>query len=125
MAFDYGAMQKLATGLLTDFNQGEIALIVTTPGTGPDHNPGPPTRATKQLKGTASASFSVTGASKAYKPGFLVQIGDVKVTTEVLDGVDPEMSDKLTIDGREYNIVGFIRSPEAGITVAWSFYVRK
>jgi len=122
--FNYGAMQKLATGLLTDFNQGTISLVVVTPGNGPPSNPGPSTRTPIAVKGVASSAFG-KGASKTYSDGTLIQTGDLKVTTEVIDGIDPKLTDKIVIDGREYRIIHFNRVPDPGVIVAWIFFVRR
>lgn len=126
MAFDYGKMQTLATNLLTDFNQGVINLITVTPGSGPPSNPGLPVRsAPKLLKGAASAAFSVRGASKTYADGTNIQRSDIKVVSKILAGVDPKLTDKITLDGKEYNIIHFNKIPETGTTVAWMFFVRR
>ena len=125
MAF-YDDMQGIATDLLTQFNQGVISLIVVTPGNGPPSNPGPPVRSAPMfLKGAASAAFSVRGASKTYSDGTHIQRGDIKVTTKVLSGIDPKLTDKITLDGKEYNIIHFNKIPETGTTVAWVFFVRR
>jgi len=125
MAF-YDDMQKIATDLLTQFNQGEINLIVVTPGNGPPSNPGQPVRQPPRLlKGAANAAFSVRGASKTYADGTHIQRGDVKVVSKVLAGIDPKLTDKITLDGKEYNIIHFNKIPESGTTVAWVFFVRR
>lgn len=125
MAF-YEQMQGIATDLLTQFNQGVINLIVVTPGSGPPSNPGPPVRsAPLLLKGAANAAFSVRGASKTYADGTMIQRGDIKVTTKVITGIDPKLTDKITLDGKEYNIIHFNKIPETGTTVAWVFFVRR
>jgi len=126
LAFDYQKMQTLATKLLTDFNQGVINLIVVTPGNGPPSNPGPSVRQPPTLlKGAANAAFSVRGASKTYADGTHIQRGDIKVVTKVLAGIDPKLTDKITLDGTEFNIIHFNKIPESGTTVAWVFFVRR
>lgn len=124
MAF-YDQMQGLSTQLLTDFNQGVIELVQLTPGNGPPQNPGPPTSVTTLLKGTASAAFSVRGASKTYQDGTTVLAGDVKVISKVIAGIDPKPGDKIKLDGALYNIIQFNKIPETGTTVAWTFFVRR
>lgn len=125
MAF-YKQMRGISTDLLTRFNQGSLALVKITPGTGPAHNPGPPVRQPPRvIKGAASAAYSVRGGSKSYRDGTMVLVGDIKVVVAPLTGVDPAPSDKITIDGKEYNIVQFDKIPEPGVTVAWVFYVRR
>lgn len=125
MAF-YEQMQGISTDLLTRFNQGVIQLVQITPGSGPTHNPGPSVRgAPILLKGSASAAFSVRGATKTYQNGTTIQAGDVKVVSKVIANIDPKLTDKIILDGKEYGIIQFNRIPETGTTVAWIFYVRR
>lgn len=126
MADFYSSMRdKVAAPLITRFNQGVIELVQLVPGNGPPHNPGPSVRTTTALKATASVAYSVRGGSKVYQDGTTIQVGDVKVTAKVVVGLDPKLSDKIILDGREYNIIQFNRIPESGITVVWVFFVRR
>jgi hypothetical protein len=123
-AFNYGKMQKLATGLLEQFNAADIALIKLVPGNGPAHNPGPSTKQTTKLSGVPLA-ITVNNATSMIVPGSLVQIGDLQVITNVVDGIEPTAADLMMIDGVTYRIVAFNKTPNGPSRVVWKFFVRR
>jgi len=117
--FDYGSVQKIATDILTDFNQGVIELIKITPGAGPPERPGTPTEVTHTMKGT------VQGVSKKYVDGGLAKATDFQVTLAVNTAATPEISDLLIINGQRHNIVQIMSKPPSGTVVAHVLIVRR
>lgn len=115
----YQKMQNTAQTLFKKFNQGQIAYVIETPGTGPADNPGTPTPVTIPLTGATARGVS-------YK--FLKNSDVLTTDLEVhLPGgiVDVKPQGYFTIDGVPHKIVQIERIPAAGIAVAWTVVVRK
>lgn len=114
----YLDMQNLAGDLLTEFNQGEIAYVIETPGSGPADNPGSPTPVTTPFPGATARGVEFKYVS-----------GDVLVTDLqiVIPGgiVEPEPQGYFTVDGVRYKIVEIKRLPAAGTPVSFIVIVRK
>lgn len=117
----YEDMQGIATDLLTEFQQGEILMIKSTPGIGKPWKPGAPTERTVTVQGAAR------GAKLSFSPKSLVQVGDLIVTIDVpSDPADyPDMTDTLSIDGTRMKIVDITQKPAAGVPVVFTCLVRK
>lgn len=115
----YDNLRGVATQLLTEFKQGVISLVTITPGTGPAHNPGPSTSATKVIPGAVAR-----GVSFKYVNSGLAVASDLQVNMSV-ETVTPTMNDFIDIDGSRYKIVQIINKPAAGIPVACSVIIRK
>jgi hypothetical protein len=113
----YGDMQTLATGLLTEFNQGGLALSVATPGAGPPHNPGATTYADTAFVGAAR------GVAQEHVDGTLVLTTDLQVTAP--GTLTPKMSDRVKIGGIAHAMVKIIPKPATGTVVAYILIVRK
>ena len=118
MAFDYSDMQETATELLTEFNQGVIKLIKVVDGTGPSYDPGDPTETEFDLVGT------VRGVESKYVDNKLILESDLQVTVAVHATQVPEMSDKISIDGKIVDIVKIMPVPPAGVIVVNRIFVR-
>lgn len=118
MAF-YDEMQNIATGLLTEFNQGVIEYGRITPGSGPDYNPGPSTIVWTTLKGATAR-----GVSQKYVSLSLAVATDKQVVM-VADQLVPDIKDKVRIDGVELKIVHIDPKPSAGTVAAYILIVRK
>lgn len=131
MADFYEKMQGIASNLLTRFNQGIIELGTQTPGTGPIHNPGPPTTAWTLLKGAARAVngkelFASQGAVS--KPDGLIIAGDLAVVSKVVAGVTPRAGSLIRFggpSGEVWRVFKFDPVPATGTTVAWKIYIRR
>lgn len=124
----YDDMQGIATGLLRDFKQGTIRYIKLTKGQGPAQNPGPPSEAATTIPGaTASSTFSVNAANAKFSPNSLIQSGDIMVVAEApaLAAVALALTDFIEIDGIRYRIIVIGKTPAAGVTVAYTFFVRR
>ena len=118
-AFDYEAVQKITTNILTDFNQGVIQLVKITPGTGPSEQPGAPTEVLHTMKGT------VKGVSKKYVSAGLAKATDLEVILAVSSSSTPEITDKLIINGERHNIAQLMPKPPSGVVVAYVLIVRR
>lgn len=115
----YQDMQNVAKGLFKSFNQGEIAYVELTPGTGPADNPGAATETTTVLAGATAR-----GVEFRFVKGSNVLATDLQIN--FAGGiVDPEPSGFFTIDGVRYKSVEIHRIPAAGTVVAYAVIVRK
>lgn len=114
----YSDMQGVATEILTDFNQGEIAYVIETPGNGSDDDPGEPSVATTPL-----TSATARGVEFKYVAGDVLA-SDLQI---VMPGgiVTPEPEGYFTVDGVRHKIVEIKRVPAAGTPVAFIVIVRK
>lgn len=128
----YEEMQGVTTGLLTEFKQGVIKLIVMTPGNGKPYDPGEPTERKITMVGAVAR-----GVSKQYVDGKDIVGSDIQVTASVA-GTDDETgaavqlvgpydktTHKVEIDGVPYRIVALPYVPAAGTRVVNVFIVRK
>ncbi|GAA2817215.1 hypothetical protein EDC40_103650 [Aminobacter aminovorans] len=112
-AFDYGRMQGTATRLMERFKQGTVQLKRVTLGTPPNEwTPAPETVETWPLSATAERLH------QRYENGVLiVETGDM-VTFSVPE-VEPQITDRLVIDGAERVITNLTPIPPAGTVVAF------
>lgn len=114
----YTDLQALAGNLLTEFDQGGLALGVYTPGGGPAHDPGEPTYPETAFKGTAK------GVTAEHLSDTNIQATDLIVTMPGDTGT-PKLTDRVKIGGLYHTIVKIKRLPAAGTVVAWQLFVRK
>lgn len=115
----YDEMREVADDLLgpsSEFAQGVLLLRRLTPGTGPVLNPGDPTPTDYPLSGT------VAGVGKEHVDGTLILASDL-VATVAVPAVEPRMSDKVLVDGREHSIRRINRIPKAGTAVAFELFI--
>lgn len=122
--FDYGAMTKIASGLLADFNQGEKTLIKKIKGAGPGYDPSFTEAQPIAFKGVArgvQAKYVNTGLSL---PAGLAIATDLQVTCDAVQAATAEMGDIITLDGKRHTIVQIITIPPAGTAVVRVFIVR-
>ncbi|HEV8077508.1 MAG TPA: hypothetical protein VGP45_03895 [Marinobacter sp.] len=118
MAF-YDDMQQLATELLSgEFKQGVIRLWRQGAPTGPSYAPQP----------GAPTYFTMPGAVCRGVEAQYVQEGDIsqadqQVTASVF-GTEPEISDKLEVDGDLREIIKVERIPAAGTLVCWKIFIK-
>ena len=116
----YTELQGVAADVLPEFKQGVIQHVGMTPGAGPAHNPGNPTTVTTTLPGAVAR-----GVEQRYMAQALAVGAEKQVTSSVVDGIDPNNGDKITIDGTLFRIVEVIKIPAAGTAVVWVFLIRK
>ncbi|MRX33217.1 hypothetical protein [Aminobacter sp. MDW-2] len=111
--FDYGRMQGTATRLMVRFKQGAVRLKRVTLGTPPNEwTPAPETVETWPLAAT------VKRLHQRYENGVLiVETGDM--VTFAVPEVEPQITDKLVIDGAERVITNLTPIPPAGTVVAY------
>lgn len=114
----YQEMQAVASDLLGEFKQGVIQYVALTPGTGPRDNPGEPTETPHTINATAR------GVSFKYVDGTNIVSSDLQLTMPG-DGIAPEMTGFIRVDGVRYKIVQIVRKPAAGTPVAWTVIFRK
>lgn len=119
-------MQKVATKLLTKFDEREtpIKLIVLGVGTVFDYELG-------EYVTAANTKYDCTGAaitvSKSLVNGTTIQSGDKMVAVSVELGVVPTTADKLLIDGKQWSIVDTPHADYTGIdkAVVYKMQARK
>lgn len=110
-------MQKVATKLLTKFDEREtpIKLIVLGVGTVFDYDLG-------EYVTAANTEYDCTGVaitvSQSLVNGTTIQAGDKMVTVSVNVGVVPTTADKLLIDGQQWSIVDTPHADYTGIDKA-------
>lgn len=110
-------MQKVATKLLTKFDEREtpIKLIVLGVGTVFDYDLG-------EYVTAANTEYDCTGVaitvSQSLVNGTTIQSGDKMVTISVNVGVVPTTANKLLIDGEQWSIVGTPHADYTGIDKA-------
>lgn len=119
MAF-YDDMQKIASGLLANFKQGEIVHIALSPGNGPAHKPGQPQETPTTLPGAVARGVPVK-----YIDAGLAIAGDLVVVSSVVSGLVVKQADKIEIDGVRYSVVEILSIPPAGTTVVFNYIVRR
>lgn len=119
-------MQKVATKLLTKFDEREtpIKLIVLGVGTVFDYELG-------EYVAAANTEYNCTGVaitvSQSLVNGTTIQSGDKMVTVSVNVGVVPTTADKLLIDGKQWSIVDTPHADYTGIdkAVVYKMQARK
>lgn len=119
-------MQKVATKLLTKFDEREtpIKLIVLGVGTVFDYDLG-------EYVAAANTEYDCTGVaitvSQSLVNGTTIQAGDKMVTVSVNVGVVPATANKLLIDGEQWSIVGTPHADYTGIdkAVVYKMQARK
>lgn len=119
-------MQKVATKLLTKFDEREtpIKLIVLGVGTVFDYYLG-------EYVTAANTEYDCTGVaitvSQSLVNGTTIQSGDKMVTVSVNVGVVPTTADKLLIDGEQWSIVDTPHADYTGIdkAVVYKMQARK
>lgn len=119
-------MQKVATKLLTKFDEREtpIKLIVLGVGTVFDYDLG-------EYVTAANTEYYCTGVaitvSQSLVNGTTIQSGDKMVTISVNVGVVPTTADKLLIDGEQWSIVDTPHADYTGIdkAVVYKMQARK
>lgn len=114
----YSELQPVVADVLREFKQGVIQYVEMVPGSGPADDPGPATPQTTTINAVAR------GVSFKYVDNSLVLQSDFQVTMPG-DGVEPNMSGFIKVDGVPHKIIKIIRKPAAGPVVAWVPIIRK
>lgn len=114
----YREMQAVATDLLGEFKQGVIEYVSLTPGNGPADDPGPSQETVTPVDAVAR------GVKFKYVDGSNVLATDQQLTMPG-NGVEPQPTGFVRIDGVRHKIVQIVRKPAAGIAVAFTVIFRK
>jgi len=115
----YDDLKSAASEIMKEFGQGGIKIVTLTESSGEVDEPGTPSETETDLDAT------VRGVSYKYvQNGFALQ-SDLMVSSSVVDGVSPKISDFIDIDGVRYKIIQIINLPSAGTALIWKFIVRK
>lgn len=102
-------MQAIATGLLTEFDQGGLSLDKYAAGNRPTYT-------SKPFSGVAR------GVTADHLTDSMIEASDLVVTLPA--SMPPAMEDRITINGRSHQVVKITRMPAAGIVAAWQVIVR-
>lgn len=113
----YADMQGVATELLGEFKQGVVEYIEPGEGGGDPWNPEPGEDTPYPV------DAAVKGVSQEYIDGTYVLATDLEAIMSVFD-VEPSNKGRLSVDGKELQIVKVMKIPAAGTTVAWRLIVR-
>jgi len=113
----YLQLQGVAKELLEHFDQSGITLIKLTPGGGPAHNPGEPTKVNHRVEGVAR------GVSQRFVDGSHVIASDLQFTVAG-GGFEPTVSDEALIGSKPHEIVRVIRTPATGAVVSYTVIIR-
>lgn len=116
----YDGMQKIATGLLKEFNQGVMSYIQVTPGTGTLDNPGSPRETPYLLEGATSR-----GVQFRYLKDGLALASDSQITMAVDSRFIPDISGFIEKDGSRFKIVQVIAKPDAGTPAVYVLIIRR
>lgn len=118
-AFYQRMKTNVADKLLNKFQQGSIELVrrTTVAGTNPWDEP-VVTEVSHKLAAIAS------GVAQEYVDGVTIFATDLQIVSAVPDGVVPNVSDIVKIDGKDTVLLRIIPVPAAGLTVAYKFLVR-
>lgn len=117
----YDEMQEIATELLTEFNQGNISLVVSVPTGGTEWKP------TGGVQFIFDAQGVVRGVSSKYIMRGLAIEGDKEITTAVIPNLSDNDAIKASfgLEDGEYKVVSYEKLPANGTPVALKFIVRK
>jgi len=118
----YDDMQKVATELLTEFNQGEIFITIVEQGAfdGKPWKPYDASTSYVEVKGV------VKGVSSKYITRGLAIEGDIEVTIAVPVGGDlPNMNSSVFTDSGAYKIISIEPVPANGTPVIVKMIARK
>lgn len=117
----YDEMASIASGLISEFKQGDVTYIELLDGNGPDDNPGPPIEA-PPIKLEAVAR----NAEFKYIDGTLIESTTTQLTfappneTLVLDDLD-----YVIIDGQRYKIIKKMTIPPMGVPIVHVIFVNR
>lgn len=117
----YSRFQGTASRLLSQFDQGGLALVSPGAASGDPWNPQPGADVTRSFAGV------LRGVSAQYVDGSLVLATDLQCTAPAFsDGHEPTLSDTLSNNGAILQIVKVERIPAATAApvVAWRLFVR-
>lgn len=117
----YDEMQGVATELLTEFDQGGLAVVSPGSSSGDPWNPQPGADVIRRFKGV------LRGVSAQYVDGSLVLATDLQCTAPAFaDGHEPTLSDTLSNNGAILQIVKVERIPAATAepAIAWRIFCR-
>ena len=115
----YADLQKVASGVIGEFQQSQMVYIALSAGTGgtPD-NPAEPVETEHAFPGT------VRGAQFKYIDNSKIFASDMQVTMPA-DMTVPALDGFVEIDGTRYKIVGVDAVPPAGTPVVYRIFVRR
>lgn len=108
----YDEVQKIATDVLTEFDQGEIYYVELVPGNGPADDPGPAVLTRHKVRGVAR------GVKFKYIQNGTAIASDMQTVFAVSDKFTPDMSGFIDIGASRYKVVQVMPIPPAGVTVA-------
>lgn len=133
--FDYAESAADALELLQEFGS-QIVLKRAVPGTGPAHNPGPPTWVTYSAfaailpasKGTIEAFDNRLegGTLIEEKLRFVLMATEITRTSEEGPAtIEPQALDVLTFQGRDWTVLGQTPLNPAGVPVLYRMGVKR
>lgn len=119
MADFYKDMQKLASDVIKEFQQGVVTYTAMIAGNGPADDPGEPREVTKEIPAT------VQGVQFRYIDGTNIVASDGQLTMPADLGVVPSIEGYITVDGKRHRIIQVTAIPPAGTPVAYSIIFKR
>lgn len=113
----YDDLQGVASGILTEFNQGELFYIAPSTSGGDPWNPVLTTGTRTEVKGTGQ------GVQQKYVDGTHVVATDQQFMIQA-GVVTPVAGGKLEVDAAVLQIVKVMKIPAAGTAVVWRVFAR-
>ncbi len=118
----YSELQSIASQLFTEFKQGTIAYVRSTPQAGATPDAPLPSILVSSALGGATAR----GVQSKYVIRGLAVASDLQVSfAGNALASEPKIDDFIDIDTERYKIVAIERKPAAGTPVAYTLIVRK
>lgn len=115
----YDDMQSVTSTLLTEFSQGALQYVDTTPGNGPPDDPGAATETVYPLAAVAR------GVQFKYVQGGLAIASDLQTTIAATLAIVPNVKGFIIMDGQRFKIVQVEKIPAAGTPVAYVAIFRR
>jgi hypothetical protein len=117
----YDEMADVASEVLSEFKQGTVILVRTTPG---EPDPDTPWIPVDDQVDEYPLSAIAKGVSQKYVDGTTILATDMEIVAAVAE-VSPMMeTDQIKVDGKAVTISRKMQIPAAGNPVAYRFIVR-
>jgi len=115
----YSRMQDTATRLLNKYDCRKNIAIV--------RNTGEINKTEGTFEPSEGESFVVIGVTTPYQSRLInektIKTGDIRLVID--SAVEPNMKDKVLIDGNEYSIVNLLRYNPGGVGIGYELQLRK
>lgn len=119
MANFYDDMQKIASSVIGEFQQGTVTYTRMVQGDGPPDDPGEPREVTTTIPAVTR------GVEYRYIDGTNIVASDGQLTMPADMGIVPNIEGYISVDGRRHRIVQVTAIPPAGTAVAYAVIYKR